>query len=315
MGVVKLLVNLFQFNRTNWKAVSLCVLAAAVFWLFNAFNKNYATEIRFPLQVAYNESRFIPIKDLPNELKLNVSGNGWDLFRKSIGISLQALTLTIERPLEVKKIPGSTLAPLLAAQLNGLTINHVVSDTLRVQFDERDTHMFRLAPDLTEVWYREGFGRISPVVVLPDSARLIGPRSVLHRIPDVIRVKVPRLRLDENYRGEVPIVLPDSLQLNITPTHVIVSFEVGAMETFSLNMPVEVINLPKSVRIFSIDSARVEFRVARTHRERIEAELRQRLARIDLKDKPSGTHRLLPAINGVPEGAELVTIDSVEVSF
>ncbi|KXK31544.1 MAG: hypothetical protein UZ12_BCD005000275 [Bacteroidetes bacterium OLB12] len=102
MNVVKLLVNLFQFNRTNWKAVSLCFLAAAVFWLFNAFNKNYSTEIRFPLVIEYNQSRFIPIGNLPTELRLNVNGNGWDLFRKSIGISLPQLTVNIERPLEIK---------------------------------------------------------------------------------------------------------------------------------------------------------------------------------------------------------------------
>ncbi len=315
MNVVKLLVNLFQFNRTNWKAVSLCFLAAAVFWLFSAFNKNYATEVRFPLQVVYNESRFIPVKNLPTELRLNVSGNGWDLFRKSLGISLPELTLNIERPLELKKIPGAALPPLLASQLGGLVINYVVNDTLSLQFDERDTHTFKIEPDLTDVWFREGFGRISAVSVLPDSARLEGPRAILHRMADVVKVKMPKLNLDENYKGEVPIVLPDSLQVAVDPPVVTVMFEVGALETIALQLPVEMMNRPALVKNFSIDSARISFRVARANRTRIEAELKQLIVRIDLKDKPRGTYKMLPTISRLPDGVELAAIDSLDVKF
>lgn len=314
MNLVKLLVNLFQFNRTNWKAVSLCFLAAAVFWLFNAFNKSYSTEIRFPLHLAYNESRFIPVSELPKELRLNVNGNGWDLFRKSIGISLPQLTVNIERPLELKKIPGTALPPLLASQLGGLNINHVVNDTLRIQFDERDTHLFKVVPDLSDVWFREGYGRISEVVVSPDSVRLEGPRTILHRMADVVSVKMPKLNLDENYRGEIKVALPDSLQVAITPTTVTVAFEVGEMETFALQLPIEVVNRPVSVKTISVDSARVLFRVARAKRNAVEPELKQLVVRVDLKNKLQGTHRVLPALSSLPEGVEAV-VDSVEVRF
>lgn len=315
MNVVKLLVNLFQFNRTNWKAVSLCFLAAAVFWLFSAFNKSYSTEVRFPLQVVYNEARFIPIKNLPTELRINVSGNGWDLFRKSLGVSLPELMLNVERPLEVKKIPGIALPPVLASQLGGLVINHVVNDTLHLQFDERDTHTFRIEPDLTDVWFREGFGRTSAVRVLPDSARLEGPRAILHRMADVVKLKMPKLTLDENYKGEVQIALPDSLKLRVDPPVVTVMFEVGAVETLLLQLPIEIMNRPALVKNFSVDSARISFRIARAQRTRMEAELKQLVVRIDLKDKPRGTYKMLPVISRLPDGVELAAIDSVEVRF
>jgi len=315
MNVVKLLVNLFQFNRTNWKAVSLCFLAAAAFWFFNAFNKNYSTEIRFPLHVTYNESRFIPTETLPTELRLNVNGNGWDLFRKSLGISLPALTLTIDRPLEIKKIPGTVLSTLLAAQLGGLVINHVVMDTLHMQFDERDTHTFKLEANLADVWFREGFGRTSPVVILPDSVQLEGPRTILHRMASAIEIKMPKLTLDENYRGEIQIELADSLTLNPTPASVTVMFEVGPMETLSLKLPIEIINRPPSVKTVELDSARISFRLPKVHRANLEVELKQLVVRVDLRDKPRGTHKVLPVISRLPVGVELAAIDSLEIRF
>lgn len=310
--MVKLLVNLFQFNRTNWKAVSLCFLAAAVFWLFSAFNKSYSTEVRFPLQVVYNEARFIPVKNLPTELRLNVSGNGWDLFRKSLGVSLPELTLNIERPLEVKKIPGAALPPMLASQLGGLVINHVVNDTLHLQFDERDTHTFRIEPDLTDVWFREGFGRISAVSVLPDSARLEGPRAILHRMADVVKLKMPKLTLDENYKGEVQIVLPDSLKLLVDPPVVTVMFEVGATEILAMQLPIKIMNGSATIKS---DSARVSFRIPKVHRGRLVQELKQLVVRVDLEGKPRGSHKVLPEVTFLPEGVELATIDSLDIKF
>ncbi|MBX2895177.1 MAG: hypothetical protein KF763_07035 [Cyclobacteriaceae bacterium] len=316
MNLVKLLVNLFQFNRTNWKAVSLCVLAAAVFWLFNAFNKSYSTVLKFPLRVTYNETRFVPIGNLPNELKLNVQGNGWDLFRKSIGIGLPELTLNIERPLELRKIPGVALPPLLAAQLNGLVVNHVLNDTLRVQFDERDVHTFRLVPDLTDVWFREGYGRTSPVMLTPDSVRIEGPRTLLHSLPDAIIIKMPQVTLDENYKSAIAVSLPDSLPLAVTPDAVTIMFEVGVVHTLTLRLPVELRNKPK-LKALAADSCRVTVRVAGSQLAQLEPQLKQLVVWVDLKNKPQGlgAFRVLPALNQLPDGVELIGIDSLEIKF
>ncbi|MBX2914078.1 MAG: hypothetical protein KF856_02275 [Cyclobacteriaceae bacterium] len=314
MNVVKLLVNLFQFNRTNWRAVSLCLLAAAVFWLFNAFNKNYSTEIRFPLRVTYNETRFVPVSILPHELKLNVQGNGWDLFRKSIGIGLPELVLNIERPLEQKKIPGVALPPVLAGQLHGLIVNHVVNDTLRLQFDERDVHTFKLIPNLTDVWFREGYGRTSGVTLAPDTVRIEGPRTLLHSLPDVVEIKLPKLTLDENYNSTVPVSIPDSLPLEVTPQTVNVMFEVGPIQTLTLRLPVEFRNKP-IIKTIAPDSGQITVRVARTQLAQRELQLKQLVVWVDLKNKPRGTHRLMPSLNYLPEGVELISIDTLEVKF
>ncbi|MBN8576535.1 MAG: hypothetical protein J0L66_06300 [Cytophagales bacterium] len=315
MNAVKLLINLFRFNRTNWKAVSLCFLAAAVFWLFNAFNKNYATEIRFPLHIEYNQSRFVPIATLPTELKLNVSGNGWDLFRKSLGLRLPELTINLERPLEVKRIAGTALPPLLAAQLNGLTINHVVTDTLRLLFDEQDVHTFGLKADLSEVWFRDGFGITSPVTFTPDSVKIEGARSVLHRMPEKILIKLPRLMLDESYNHSVEIVVDDAVTTRIDPPRVQVQFEVGLLETVGLRLPIEILNKPERVKSLKADSATVWVRLPAAQQARLQQQLRQLRVQVDLKAKPAGAHRLLPKISPLPSGVELIRIDSVEVKF
>ncbi|HAC26017.1 MAG TPA: hypothetical protein DCE81_13975, partial [Cytophagales bacterium] len=59
----------------------------------------------------------------------NVSGLGWDLSRKHFGLKVPELVVPLDRPLEVRKIIGTQLAPVLEGQLGALEIKSVVTDT------------------------------------------------------------------------------------------------------------------------------------------------------------------------------------------
>src|SRR6185369_11782296 len=105
-----------------------------------------------------------------------------------------------DRPMEVKKIPGNALLALVSDQVSTLKINYVVGDTLDLNIDLKDSHKFRLVADLTRISYKGGFGRISPVVILPDSVEIEGPKSLLHHFPDSIVLSLSENRLNENFR-------------------------------------------------------------------------------------------------------------------
>jgi len=313
MNLVRVFVNLFQFNRTNWKAVALCFTAAAIFWLFNSFNKNYAANIRFPLQFDYAQEKFIPLATLPQDISINVSGNGWDLFRKSIGFQLPQLTIQLQRPTEVKKIVASSLTPLFSSQLGGaLQINYIVSDTLRLQIDEWDTHKFKLVADVSQISFRDGYGRISPVIILPDSVKLQGAKSLLHQLPDSILLVLPKANLDERLRKEVEIAIPHSDAIDRNPKTASVMFEVGPLVVIEGHVELRVLN--SSAKISYVDSVNVKMRIPKIQEEKFkEEDLATLQAWVDLKDKPKGTYKLRPQLKGLPPYAELMSIDSVAV--
>src|SRR5260221_740246 len=207
MNIVRILVNLFRFDRANWKVVGLCVLTAMVFWIFNAFNKNYSTNVRFPLLFEFDGEKYAPAEHLPKTVNLNVSGIGWDLFRKHLGLKVPPVIIPLERQKEIKNIVGSTLAPMLATQVGNLQINFVVTDTLYLQIDERDSHRYKLSADISTITFREGYGRTSPIVLLPDSISLEGPQSRLHALDDSIMLYLEEKKIRENFRTEVEVVI------------------------------------------------------------------------------------------------------------
>lgn len=312
MNLARIFVNLFQFNRTNWKAVTLCFTAAAIFWLFNSFNKNYATNIRFPLHFDYAREKFIPLADLPQTVSINVSGNGWDLFRKSVGIQLPQLSIQLQRPTEVKKIVASSLTPMFSEQLGtGLQINYIAIDTLRLQIDELDMHKFKLVADISKISFRDGYGRISPVVILPDSVKLQGAKSLLHQLPDSIVLVLPKATLDEPLRKEVEISFPNAGAINRNPKEASVMFEVGPLSVIETYVSLKVFN--SSARLSYVDSVRVNVRIPQIQEEKFKEDQTAMQAVVDLKNKSKGTFRLHPQLRGYASYVEVISIDSISV--
>jgi hypothetical protein len=315
MNFNKVFVNLFQFNRTNWKAVVLCFLAASVFWLFNAFNKSYATTVHFPLRFDYDQEKYVPVAVLPTGIYLNVSGNGWDLFRKTLGFRLPELIIPLEKPTEVKKIVGSTLTSVFVNQLGELQINYILTDTLIIQLEEKDSHSYRLIPDLTNSTFRKGYGRISPIVILPDSVILEGPKSLLHAMADPIVLYIKVRDLDESFSEELELVVDNNGLLKRNPPVASVMFEVGPVEVVETKILVRVAQMPATVKSSYIDSVNLVVQIPKAQSNDFHLSQSAISALLDLENRTKGTYSILPQIIGLPEYAEIISLDSLVVRF
>lgn len=313
MSFLRVLVNLFHFNRTNWKAVTLCVITALVFWFFNALNKDYSTNLKFPVNFNYDKARFIPVDPLPDAVFMNVSGNGWDLLRKSLGMNLPYMNITLERPTEVKKIVGSTLPALLAGQLGSLQINHVVTDTLYLSVDQRTTKKVMLAINEENLSFADGFERLSPIVVLPDSVEIEGPQSLLELLTDTLSLEVNEEEVDGDYRRKVPIITDNDLLVPMV-AEAEVLFEVVEWEEMSTYLTLEVENSPTAVRLNLVkDTVACQLRVPKREIENFNQQPGEHRAVLDLTGLRRGDQKLLPKVEGLPSYVRVVRIDSVAI--
>jgi hypothetical protein len=312
----RVIINLFHFNRTNWKAVTLCLLTALVFWFFNALNKDYSTNLRFAVNFQFDQERYVPVEPLPKAVFMNVSGNGWDLLRKSLGVNLPDMNISLERPTEVKKIVGSTLPALLAGQLGNLQINHVVTDTLYLSLDPREKRRIKVAVDPANFAFASGFGRLSPIVVLPDSISLEGPKSVLDQLPDSVLLELNEEEIKSDFREEVEVKVWREDLLKRTPESVEVIFEV--VEWIDVNKTVRLVveNVPGNARLNLVkDSVQCLIQVPRNQLEDFNEAMGQQVAVLDLKGVKKGEKRLLPRIQGLPVNTRLIQVDSVSVKL
>jgi YbbR domain-containing protein len=314
MSVLRVISNLFRFNRTNWKAVALCFFTALIFWLFTSLNKDHTTNINFPLQFEFDSDRYVPVV-MPKQVSINVSGNGWDLLRKSFGLRLPVLSIPLDKPTDVKKIPGSVLLPLVAGQLGSLKTNYVVGDTLDVQIDFKDSHKFRLVAELSDVSFKKGYGRISHVVILPDSVEIEGPKSILHNLPDSIVLPLSISKLSEHFKEELEVIIPNGEMTKRNPPVVEVRFEVGEVEELVSKLKLIYLNKPPSLMIEGgQDSITCRLIVPKIQGRTILAK-EQGLAIIDLSGLTKGESVVVPRAKGLSVFVQVLQIDSVRVKL
>ncbi|MEQ8560650.1 MAG: hypothetical protein RID18_04005 [Cytophagales bacterium] len=123
-------------SKSVWRIFALCFFTATVFWVFNSLNKSYTTVINFPLNIVYDDENFIPVNDLPNSTKMEVSGFGWDLLRWSFGFGLEPMTL-IPDDYENNSLSLNNYRNSISEKLGQVKLNKFINDSLYLDFDRK----------------------------------------------------------------------------------------------------------------------------------------------------------------------------------
>jgi hypothetical protein len=312
MSVLASIANLFRFNSKNWKAIALCFLAATIFWFFNALNKNYTTNINFPLEFEFDKDAFIPVKPLPAQVRINVTGMGWDLFRRSSGLKVPALTIPLERPSEVKKIVASPA--LFAPQLERFEINFILTDTFRVNLEPKEKRWVTLRLDATSIKLRNNYVRTSEPTLEPDSIFIEGPLSLVNSFIEPVYLKLADQEIDENYREDVEVEFVNNELISRNPPTVSVTFKVDKLIELNDSLPIRIINYPKGANPYlGMKGLPCNFSVPESLMNQYFPD--SVFAVIDLKFFVRGTQKIKPDVVGLPPYSQINRIDSVFVKF
>jgi hypothetical protein len=313
MSLINSLFNLLRFNRKNWKAVLLCIFAATVFWFFNALNKSYSTNIKFPITFDYNQENYIAVRPLPNELNINVSGIGWNLFRRSLGLKVPPLVIPLERPSETKKIVGSTLPPLFSNQVDGYQINFVLTDTLYVALEPKSRRKVALKIDVPSILLKKGYIISSDPLIDPDTIEIEGPWKLLTGMVDPVYLKLSQRNIDEDFKDDVEVSFLNSELISRNPPTVQVRFKVEKLIQVNDSVRLELVNMPRGAWPAIGNSVPCIFGIPESlmgsyRKEEVKAV-------VDLKGFVKGKRKFYPIVEGLPPFSKVLKADSVIVKF
>jgi hypothetical protein len=314
MKVVSPILNVLRFNHKNWKAVVLCIVAATVFWFLNALNKTYTTNISFPLTFDYDKNNFVPVKSLPREVRVNVTGNGWDLFRRSSGVKIAPLEIPLDRPMEIKKIVGMNLPAFFTNQIEGLQINYVLADTLYIDLEPKAGRWISLKLDTTKLKLKKDYMLASQISIMPDSVFIEGPKPLVTQMAEPIRITLPFDNIDEHFMEDVEVQIPSSDIIKRDPPTVAIMFNVERMITIQDSVRLVIKNLPSTVwPVMGRKEIPVTIAIPQNMRGHLVMDSVQAI--LDLKNVKRGEKMILPSVGGLPPFAQVLHIDSVRVKF
>lgn len=314
MSFVNSIFNFLRFNKKNWKAVVLCILAAMVFWFFNALNKNYSTNLNFPVTFEYDQQRYIPVKSLPVLVRMNVTGSGWDLFRRSLGFKVSPLIIPLEKPDDVQKIAGTTLPAIFVGQLERIKINFILTDTVRIHIEERMRRKFVIGIDSVQQYIHPDFGLVNTPTLQPDTVWLEAPRNVINTMPDTLLLTLPQTGIQKNFNEQVELI-PGENKLITSPTKKInVLLNVEEFVQVDKQIKLNIIHIPSRLKQGNVmREISCTYRLPASTAKTFTGD--SLIAVIDLSNKEKGTHKLVPQVIGLPAHAIIVKTDTVLINL
>ena len=125
-------------THSRWRAIALCMGFAAIFWLFNALNKDYTTTINYPIRFIADNTKQAFIEAPPSKISLEVTGRGWNLLRYLLHVNVIPVEIPVAKVVRRGQISRERVYILLTQHLKDLKVNQVMTDTLRLQQKEAD---------------------------------------------------------------------------------------------------------------------------------------------------------------------------------
>ncbi|WP_242921445.1 hypothetical protein [Pontibacter liquoris] len=231
-------------TKQYWRVVLLCFVAASTFWLLNALNKSYSTQTTYPVRFIYNSRQLVPLKPLPEEVSINVTGKGWKLLRKALRFEVKPADIYIPSLPRTNYLLGSALRPSLVNALDGLQLNFVVTDTLRFDFDEKIKRTVALQLDPKQKMVAERRAVVGPITIKPDSVTFVGPSSLVDSLPAPFLLRLPTQNLAESSQVTVPVSFGDNPLITASVEEATVSLTVKKLLQEERQLLPEVINVP-----------------------------------------------------------------------
>ena len=232
--------------------VVLCVAAATTFWVLNALNKdNYSTIVDYPVQWEYDQKNYIPVKPLPENIQIQISGNGWDLLRKYFNISGTAYPILLQSPAEKKYLLSADLKRSLGEFITPTQLENVLGDTIHYQIDRIVTKTLRPVLDSLSYSFDKNISLEGKVNFIPDQLEITGPSSVLEAFEGNYPVALNASKINADFSGKVKLTVDESLTqlVQLKQKEIQVSFSVLSYLEGNKRLKIKKVNFPSNVKI------------------------------------------------------------------
>jgi hypothetical protein len=254
---------------SNWKALSLCVLAACVFWFLNAMNRHkYTDDIWYPIEISYDASKVIPVSRLPDRMRVNATGEGWNFLRKAIRFNVVPVTYAPHDLPRKKFITARELLPVAEEQIEGIHINYIMEDSIKIDFDYLETKNVFLKLNYQSLSLASNYNLIGPVKFNPPTIKFSGPGKLVRKLPDSILVSLPYKNIKGKFQENIRIDFKTDHAITKDYNDVILSFNTAQYFSETLRVEVEPINVPSGKKIVAENKVTITYSVTEKDKDR-----------------------------------------------
>jgi len=231
----------------KFKAVVVCILISTTFWFFSALNKtDYTTQIEYPVKFVFDESQYISTTDLPDKVRLEVTGGGWDLMTRSFGFGMEAVRINLADPSNSGYQLTNRLRDDLSASMTDINLNYILQDSLFYDIQKRVKRSIPMVFDSISIILEEGFEITSPIQIEPEFIEIEGPEDFVNAVSNPFVIYPDDNTIDEDVNEEFSIPALSSSLITTSISEVRTIFSVTEYFNYDEEINISLINSPDS---------------------------------------------------------------------
>jgi hypothetical protein len=256
-----------------------CLLLAALFWLFNSLSREYSTIIRVPVDYTNLPSKDLIAVELPDSVDAEVRASGFTLFAYKWTNATSSLKLDMRQARSVGNGDYALATQQGEERLKGgigqgLKIVRIMPDTLLLSFSGATEKQVPVIPRVNvqcAPMYRLG----DSIRTVPAFVKVTGSEALVKRIAFVETETQNYIGLDHPVNEPVKLVLPAGFgQLTIQPAEVNLVIPVGQYTEKRVLVPIEAQNLPANAILKTFpDKVEIVFQVPLEDYDKINADM------------------------------------------
>ena len=231
----------------NLSVFLICLCLTTVFWLLNAFTKDYSTELNFPLRYENVPAEQVVVNELPRFLTVKVNGFGFKLLSFYLFGSLDSLSVDYSSGIkkfrqggDLSIIPKLRLEKLANTEIpSDIKIENINIDSLRICTDYITEKIVNVRPNVNYTTSGQSYLKDS-ITVSPKQILLSGPTSLLNKL-DFISTQLLTLEdLDKSVSKDVD--LDFAMNFSSDTKHVRLMIHVDKATEKELVVPIDIIS-------------------------------------------------------------------------
>lgn len=210
--------------RAKFLTIFACLFIALIFWIFNALSHDNATTIDYPVEIELDSQKYTIHGSTKKNIKVVVSGYGWTLLSRSLGIGNSPILL-FPSALQNNKIDvQNRVLPILKERIKDIKIVQIMEDSLHFDIEKRITKKVYLKLDKSKLSLPSNAKIDGKIKIQPSFVVCNGSEKNILTLPDSIFFSLPDQFIENNYTDFVDINYRPFADISLNYSKVKVSF-------------------------------------------------------------------------------------------
>lgn len=322
---VKSVLSLLKSGNQNaasnrWVTFLYCLLIAFLFWLLIVFSNEYKAPVSFNLRyINFPQDKMLANK-LPGRVDIEITTSGFTFLGFYFNRLNDTLYLDVSKLRKNKNeqdyyLPGYSQAQQFEAQLgNQLKISKIDLDTLHFYFDKKVTKVVPVKLNLNYEFEKQ-FQLSGKIELKPSKIVLSGPASVMNNLIELNTQQLNFTNLNKTISRTADLIIPAELNsIDFSTKKVVVKIPVEKFTEGTLDLPVEVLNVPEQYQLKTFPSrVKITYLVGLSNYQKVSADQFSLLAYYDPKNEQASSLKL--KLVKFPEIVRQVKIETENVEF